>query len=235
MKKIMLAMVVMIVSNVLVYSQGEVCAVVVYTKGSVEVLRSGEKEYKKIKVNETLFPGDKIKTGKWGKASVVIKSGAEIRINGNSEFEISPEGELKEVVKLTIGQIWTKMLHKMGGVTVRTPSAVCGVRGTEADIEQRELLTVKVYEGHVDVENANGKQSLFAGQMTTVSGANATPQSPKQMDKKDIGTWQEKINVKDIEKIFENLKNAKDEKILKLKINKGGKEKEVEVKLKKKN
>jgi hypothetical protein len=235
MKRIILTIVVVIVSTALVYSQGEVCAVVVYTKGSVEVLRSGEKEYKKIKVNETLFPGDKIKTGKGGRASVVIKSGAEIRINSDSEFEVSPEGNLKEVVKLNFGQIWTKMLHKMGTVNVKTLAAVCAIRGTEADIEQRNLLTVKVYEGQVDVENALGKQSLFAGQMTTVSGPNAAPQSPRQMDKKDIGTWQEKINVKDIEKIFENLKNAKDEKVLKIKINKGGKEKEVEVKMKKKN
>ena len=217
------------------YAQGEICAVVVYTKGSVEVLRAGEKTYKDIDANETLFIGDKIKTGRWGRASVVIKSGAEVRVNKNSEFEVSPEGDLKEVIKLSFGQIWTKMLHKMGNVRIKTPTAVCAVRGTEADIEQRKLMTVKVYEGHVDVENANGKQSLFAGQMTTVAGPNSAPSAAAEMKKGDQGDWQQKINVKDIEKYLEKFKDSKDDQTLKVKINKAGQEKEVEIKMKKKD
>jgi hypothetical protein len=91
---------------------------------------------------------------------------------------------------------------------VRTPSAVCAVRGTEADIEQRSLLTVKVYEGHVDVQNSLGKQSLRAGQMTTVAGANAAPDAPKDMSGKEAGKWQEEIKVSDYDKFINLLKES---------------------------
>jgi ferric-dicitrate binding protein FerR (iron transport regulator) len=100
------------------------------------------------------------------------------------------------------------MLHKMAKINVRTPSAVCAVRGTEADIEQRSLLTVKVYEGHVDVQNSLGKQSLRAGQMTTVTGANAAPEAAKKMSGKDAGKWQEEIKVSDYKKFISLLEES---------------------------
>ncbi|MCX5786279.1 MAG: FecR family protein [Elusimicrobia bacterium] len=217
------------------FCAGSLSAVVVFVKGDVQVKRAGEKEYAEIKVNDMLNSGDGIKTGAASQASVVTKGGAEVRLNENSNFEISPKGKLREVINLAVGQVWTKMLHKMAKLNVRTPSAVCAVRGTEADIEQRDLLTVKVYEGHVDVGNALGKQELKAGQMTTVAGANAAPGAAKQMSGGDMGKWQEEISVKDYDKFSKLLKDrSESEKKLKVDITKGSQTKEVDIKLKKK-
>ena len=134
---------------------------------------------------------------------------------------------MRQIIELGFGQLWTRMLHKMAKINVKTPTAVCAIRGTEADIEERDMLTVKVYEGHVDVENASGKQSLKAGQMSTVAGAGAAPASPSEMGAGDKG--------EDIGKYLDSLNSeVSKERKLKLKIQKNGKTKEIEIKLKKK-
>ncbi len=186
----------------------KVVAVSVYIAGEVQVKRTGESGYAELKVNDLLYSGDNIKTGASSRAGLVTKGGAEVRLNENSNFEISPQGRLRELINLSVGHLWTRMLHKMAKLNVRTPSAVCAVRGTEADIEQRSLLTVKVYEGHVDVQNSMGKQSLQAGQMTTVAGANAAPEAAKKMSGQDVGKWHEEVKVSDYDKFVNLLKES---------------------------
>ena len=192
------------------FCAGKVNAVVVYATGDVQVKRAGLRSYGELKVNDLLYPGDVIKTGARSRAGLVTKGGADIRLNENSDFEMAPGSRVRELIRLGGGQLWTRMLHKMAKINVRTPSAVCAVRGTEADIEQRGLLTVKVYEGHVDVQNSIGKQTLTAGQMTTVAGANAAPNAPKKMGGQDAGKWQEDVSVSDYEKFIKLMKESGD-------------------------
>ena len=186
----------------------KIAAVTVYIAGEVQVKRTGEGAFAELKVNDMLYPGDNIKTGPGARAGLVTKGGAEVRLNENSNFEISGAGKLREMLSLSVGQLWTRMLHKMAKINVRTPSAVCAVRGTEADIEQRSLLTVKVYEGHVDVQNSLGKQSLKAGQMTTVAGANSAPEAAKAMSGTDSGKWQEEVKVSDYDKFVKLMEES---------------------------
>jgi len=191
-----------------VFCAPRIAAVAVYIAGDVQVKRSGENAFAELKVNDMLYPGDNIKTGEGARAGLVTKGGAEVRLNQNSSFEISGQGKLREMMSLSVGQLWTRMLHKMAKINVRTPSAVCAVRGTEADIEQRSLLTVKVYEGHVDVQNSLGKQSLKAGQMTTVAGANAAPEAAKTMSGSEAGKWQEEVKVSDYDKFVKLMEES---------------------------
>jgi len=185
-----------------------VAAVAVYIAGDVQVKRTGDSAFAELKVNDMLYAGDNIKTGPGSRAGIVTKGGAEVKLNENSTFELESSGKVRDLIKLSVGQLWTRMLHKMAKINVRTPSAVCAVRGTEADIEQRSLLTVKVYEGHVDVQNSLGKQSLRAGQMTTVAGANAAPEAAKKMSGQDAGKWQDEIKVSDYKKFISLLEES---------------------------
>lgn len=214
---------------------GKVNAIVVYVDGDVQVKRSGEEAFAALALNDLLYAGDAVKTGPSGRASLATKGGAEVRLNENSTFNIEASGRVREMLRLSVGQLWTRMLHKMAKLEVRTPSAVCAVRGTEADIEQRSLLTVKVYEGHVDVQNSLGKRSLAAGQMSTVSGAGAAPAAARQMGASDMGNWQEGVTAKDMQKFLDKLSaEAGGERKLKLKIDKDGETKDVNIRLKKK-
>ncbi|HBB67570.1 MAG: hypothetical protein A2X28_02615 [Elusimicrobia bacterium GWA2_56_46] len=214
---------------------GRVNAIVVYVSGDVQVKRSGGSAFEPLALNDMLYFGDEVKTGPSSRASLATKGGAEVRLNENSTFNTDARAGANGMLRLKVGQLWTRMLHKMAKLDVRTPSAVCAVRGTEADIEQRSLLTVKVYEGHVDVQNSLGRQSLAAGQMSTVSGAGAAPAAARKMGASDVGNWQEGITSKDMQKFLDKLSSeAGGEKKLKLKIDKDGKTKDVEIKLKKK-
>ncbi|OGS13728.1 MAG: hypothetical protein A2234_01030 [Elusimicrobia bacterium RIFOXYA2_FULL_58_8] len=185
-----------------------IAAVAVYVAGDVQVKRTGERDFAVLAVNDMLYPGDNIKTGASSRVGLVTKGGAEVRLNENSSFEMSASGRVREMLNLSVGQLWTRMLHRMAKINVRTPSAVCAIRGTEADIEQRSLLTVKVYEGHVDVQNSLGKQALKAGQMTTVAGANAAPEAAKKMSGSEAGNWQDGVKVSDYDKFLKLLKES---------------------------
>jgi hypothetical protein len=208
----------------------KIAAVSVFVQGDVTYARAGSEAYAELKANELLHPGDLVKTGAGARASLITKTGAEIRINENSALEMPRKSGLREMFGLAMGQVWSRMLHKKATLNVRTPAAVCAVRGTEADIEQRGLLTVKVYEGHVDLENALGKQSLFAGQISTVTDPKSAPAAPRAMTQGEAGSWQEAIDVKDIGKYLKRV--GLSDKNLRVKIAKDGQEKDVDVGLK---
>ncbi len=104
----------------------------------------------------------------------------------------------------------------------RTPAAVAAVRGTEADVESNERMTVKVYEGFVDVENKYGKQALSAGQMTQVASAATAPEPPKTMTAADKQTWQDALKAEGVEKQIGRLqKEANRRRSLELKTKNG--------------
>lgn len=213
---------------------GIIAAIVVYVEGEVNIRWAGEKDFLPAKVNALLYTGDALQTGPRSTASVALRFGSEVRVNENSILEILSGTGRGDFVGLGSGQVWTRMLHKRARLDVQSPAAVCAIRGTEADIEQRNLLTVKVYEGHVYVRNSIGKQSLAAGQMGTVSGAGAAPAAPKKMDAGDMGNWQEAIDAGNIRQSLNKLRSAADVKKLKFKVIKDGKSRDIVVKTRKK-
>ena len=219
------------------FSAEKMSAVVVFVSGDVKFKRAAVPALAELKLNEALQPGDTIVTGAGAKASLVTKTGAEIRINENSTFSIPGKSKVREMFDLSVGQVWGRMLHKMAKLNVRTPTAVCAVRGTEADIEQRSLLTVKVYEGHVDMENAAGMVSLKAGEMTSVSGAAAAPVKAAKMKPAEFGKWQDGVTSKDIMSFLEQLQASPGgDKKLRFNVGELGKsDKDVRIKLKKKD
>ncbi len=197
-KIFIIAAVLAVLSPAASYCIGKPGAIVVFVAGDVRIKPAAEAEFREMKVNELLYVGDIIRTGPQSLASVILKSGAEVRLNESTVFGVYPKGAGREMSALKEGQIWTKMLHKMAKLDVSTPAAICCVRGTEADIRQKGRLTVKVYEGHVDVMNRFGKQPLSAGEMTSVSGPRSAPSAPRNIAASKAGKWHEAIEVKDM-------------------------------------
>lgn len=208
----------------------------VFVKGDVKLRRPRAAETPPLKQRDELYMGDIVETGPGGSASLVLLYGSEIRLNENTLLEFVPAKKKGDMAKLAHGQVWTRMLHKRGGLQIRTGSAICAVRGTEADIEQLETLTVKVYEGRVDVENTAGKVSLKAGEMARVAGPSAAPGKAAKMKPSDFGRWQEGITSPAIMKLLEELRSGHGDKKLEFNVGEQGKEdKDVRIKLKKKD
>lgn len=214
-----------------------VVGVVMALNGKPQVQRKDAAKWEKLKMSAFVYEGDTVKTGSNEQVAMAIMGGAEFRINENSTYVMESGGGAKPASMMAkLGQAWTKLLHGKSQVQIRSNLAVCSVRGTEADVDVADRLTVKVYEGFVDVANSQGKQSLSAGQMTQVAAPGAAPQAPRAMGQGDYGTWQNNLKPSDIEQNLNKL-NKEAERIRTLELNykdKEGKDKKVKMKMEKK-
>jgi len=217
-------------------SKEAVAGVVISMQGQPMTKPNGEKEFKKLKLNQFVYEKDVIKTAAGERAAVAFVGGAELRINESSEFVMQSGGGRKETSVFTqAGQAWTRLLHGRAGMRVGSPLAVAAVRGTEADVDVAARMTVKVYEGHVNVQNEFGKQDLKAGQMTQVAGGLA-PEAPRQMGQGEYGTWQNGLQANGLDKNLKRLRKEADKnRTMELKYKKDdGTQGSVKIKLKKK-
>lgn len=187
-----------------------VAGVVISIEGKPEFQRAGEKTFKPLKFNEMLREGDTVKTGGGMRVAVAFVGGAELRINEDSTFVLESGGGSKPTSVFTkFGNAWTRLLHGKSDMRVRTPTAVAAVRGTEADVNYGDgPMTVKVYEGFVDVMNEKGTTALKAGQQTSVAGAGSAPEAAKDMTAQDYGTWQNGLKAANLNKSLKLLDAA---------------------------
>jgi hypothetical protein len=176
--------------------------VVISVEGKPMVRRVGGKSFSPVKVDDILNEGDEVKTGHATRVGIAFVGGAELRINEDSLFKMeNGGGEKPTSVFTSLGNAWTRLLKGNARIQVRTPAAVCAVRGTEADVAYGGgPMTVKVYEGHVDVMNDKGTTALHAGQLTWVPAGGQAPQAAKAMTPKDYGTWQNGLKAADLKK-----------------------------------
>jgi hypothetical protein len=184
--------------------------VVVSVEGKPQVLRAGGKAAGPLALNDLLNEGDTVKTGPAVRVGIAFVGGAELRINENSSFKmLNGGGEKPTSVFTSLGNAWTRLLSGNAKIEIRTPAAVCAVRGTEADVTYGGgPMTVKVYEGHVDVINPKGTTALHVGQMTSVAGSEAAPQAAKTMTPQDYATWQNSMKPVNLSKSMQLLNAA---------------------------
>lgn len=213
--------------------KGQVSAVVTAVKGAPTVQLVGETQQAKVKTGQFLYKGDVVRTKGDDMAAIAMVNGVELRINGNTFFEVGDggAGDKPAGLGLKFGQIWTRLLHKSAKVRVASRIATMSVRGTEFDAALQDKLDVRVYDGHVDVSNAQGSQSLSEGQMTTVTSASEAPQAPREMAASDRLNWQDGVAPMDVEGQLNKLRKEAGQSTLEFKTKDG---KGVKFKLKKK-
>jgi len=222
---------------------------VVYVRGIVgvvEVFAADDTDWDDAELDQCLRMGDKIRTGQDGHVNLDFTSRADVSVNALSQFEIGSSnagGEIDQFV-LSSGAAWLK-IEKSGtarsSFSVRTPTAVAGVRGTEFDVEVAESgdSDINVMDGEVDVSNEYGASIAKKGEGLRVRKGKG-PDRPAKFNieerKKRIALWKDKIKKgKDLrtrrQRLHENRKNLKG-KILEKK--KEAKQKFKEGKMKKK-
>lgn len=149
-------------------------------KGKVEYLKAGTTEWKAVKAPHMLEMGDQVKTGPKSKAEIYMKYGSKLRLGAGTQFtvsKVSPEGNAVDVLrgKLTA---WVRKF-KGRGFSVRTPSAVCAVRGTTfgVDVDPAGQSTWDLFDGSVQVSDArNNTVDLAPNQrLQVVPNAMAAP------------------------------------------------------------
>ena len=130
-------------------------------KGLVQRLDLRKNKWEKVRRGDSLFKGDRIRTGRNSRVELVFKNKIYLRASANSEINVrSLFGDTREQdldVDLTRGTLWTSVLRKLtkkSRVKIRTPVAVMAVKGTQFNTvfqpanEQLEIIVVK---GRVEV------------------------------------------------------------------------------------
>jgi hypothetical protein len=147
-----------------------------------------------------LFPGDRITTGKDGRVWFTLQGGRTFRLGEEAEAALdelsSYEEEDTPVLRLALGYLWSKAQQVMGKpvkVTIQTPTAVIGVRGTEFDtvVSMDAGSAVAVDEGSVEVEAEEERVVIDQGRMTQVEigGKPARPVAAMPKEKRDWRAW----------------------------------------------
>jgi len=130
--------------------------------GRVQVQKGGNGDFKKAMPRMSIHEKDVVKTLAKSRCEITLVGGGKMRIGENAELEIT-EASVKPMEKnfgatLKKGNVWVAAKAAFGekkNVSVRTPTAVAAIRGTnyrsKAGEDESEVL---VYDGKVDVNAA---------------------------------------------------------------------------------
>ncbi len=117
----------------LVSSVGAQPAILSHFTGSVEVQSKGSKLWKKASPKMFLREGVKLRTGKRSKATLIFQDGSRTELYPNTIVDM-----LQLVSPISLKQLGGKTRNKVKktgrGFSIKTPTAVCSVRGTEFDV-----------------------------------------------------------------------------------------------------
>lgn len=124
-------------------------AKILFLKGSVEVKRAGAGDWTTAYKNMELAGGDVIKTGRasWAEIALDKDLGNIIKVDANTEIAL--DQLLPVRLNLVTGSIYSlvEKLDKGSTFEVRTPVAVCGVRGSgQGTKTDANTTTVSAYE-----------------------------------------------------------------------------------------
>ena len=120
----------------------------------VTVMRSGKSDWENAKLYSSIYNGDQIKTNKESRCETKLHKQGIIRIGENTTFSFrqdQPNNNFSTEIKT--GRLWAniKKLVSRSNFHVRTPTAVCSIRGTIYRIDADSSTKVMVYQGTVDV------------------------------------------------------------------------------------
>lgn len=145
--------------------------------GMVQMKRGKEIQWKSPTLNMQVYEGDSIQTKEDGQATITFEDDSLLKISPNSRITLSSiisPVEKKSSILLFFGRIWNKVSQKAlrkRVVEVQTPTAICGVRGTEFETAAYEdgTVLVRVNSGRVEVDNEQDQSTLSADEGARVS------------------------------------------------------------------
>jgi tetratricopeptide (TPR) repeat protein len=164
---------------------------VVAARGDEVLQRAGATQLQMLAVGQILKSGDTIKTGPYGGAAVLFNDDTQVRIHRNSTFKVESvrggDGVEESRFALISGAAWSRAKALFRTVTagvqrgrrpivsVRTPSATLGIRGTDwhVSVDAAGRTTATVLSGEVELGNELGAVSLTRGEVGTAEHGQA--------------------------------------------------------------
>ncbi len=164
---------------------------VVAARGDEVLQRAGGTQLEILAVGQILKGGDTIKTGPYGGAAILFNDDTQVRIHRNSTFKVESvrnnDGVDESRFALLSGAAWSRakalfrtvtagvQRGRRSIVTVRTPSATLGIRGTDwhLSVDAQGRTTATVLSGEVELGNELGTVSLTRGEVGTAEHGQA--------------------------------------------------------------
>ena len=161
----------------LVMAEASALGQVIQVTGLMEIQKAKQTTWLAAQRDTDVYSGDTITTGDDSRGTIKLVDDSIIRVHANSKIVldtmISPV-EKKHSVLLFFGKLWNRVGKKAlrkKVFEVQTPTAVCGVRGTDFETASYEdgTMLVRVNSGEVEVDNEVAQETLASNQGTQVS------------------------------------------------------------------
>lgn len=182
------------------FEQRDIPRGITFVKGIVEVKRAGTDEWIRARRNMPLNPGDTVRTGKNSYADLGCSSGEFTQATG-SDIQLRPYStitvpdetlkvEKKSKVRVFVDDAVRNVYALFGKeeFEVETPSAVCGIRGTDfiVDVDEEGNTALLLVDGSITVKSKfdNTEITLEAGQKI-LSPINKTLSNPEELTNED--------------------------------------------------
>ncbi len=141
--------------------------IVLVPKGTVEARASASASWVPVSRDVRLNEGDEVRTSGDATADLYFSDGSRFRIGRDSHFAVGSTGRKRTALSLLYGRLKAAVAGYFSSrVEVRTPSAVCAVRGTEFDVRvaRNGDTSMNVDEGLVEVSDGKGKTAVVSSE-----------------------------------------------------------------------
>jgi tetratricopeptide (TPR) repeat protein len=161
-------------------------------EGSVEVASPDTENWRPAKTNEVLQVGERIRTGKFSRATLRSSQSGELRIRGSSWLTIrAPRpGTNRPVLDLLRGFFYFFNRDRAAEVDIQNRLATAAVHGTEFHVAVFEdgRMELAVIDGEVQFSTAQGPIVLLSGEQGTAE-AGRTPTKTAMLEAVNIIQW----------------------------------------------
>lgn len=145
-------------------------------KGTADIKSPDSAAWYAAKTGSLVKTGQVIKTKPRSRVNVELSDGSRIEIRPNSQIDLTDLSAKSPTFKMAIGRIkaWVSKNTGRSKFEVKTPVAVCSVRGTEftVDVDEKGMTDIAVLEGLVGVRRIDGTGDVIpvgAGERLSVS------------------------------------------------------------------
>jgi tetratricopeptide (TPR) repeat protein len=181
---------VLLCSNVVLAQPcGQWVAKAVSVQGVVQALRTGEKQWRPVRLNDTFCSGDMIRILKLSRAEIILSNDTILRLDQNTTVTFSEsEREKPFLLNLLNGAAYF-FSRVRRSLKVLTPYVNAIVEGTEfyARVENDKTF-ISIFEGRVALTNEAGSLTLAKGQ-SAFAEANRAPAFEIVVRPRDAVRW----------------------------------------------
>lgn len=156
--------------------------------GAVDVRAGQGAEWRPVSGEENVTAGMEVRTHRESTAQLKFEDGSVVQINNFSIFAVDQTDAKEARFSLKLGKIRAAFAGLLSSrVSIKTPTAVCAVRGTVFDmgVEGKDT-TVKMAEGVLEVKDGNGKQAVVTSEETMKIGEHGM-EKPRMIPLNDPG------------------------------------------------